>query len=209
MNALCYDIEIRTCIPDSWNPGASNEINPVTGEPYKFCDGWDDHKGMGIGVLCAWDFLTNRPLVYSQENVADFGRLIEQRQVVTGFNVQKFDNKICAAFGVDIPSWKTFDIYRETIIAAGIDPEGKTPGGRKLNDFARVNLRTQKVEDGRNAPKMFQRGEWAQLTTYCLDDVSIEASLFRRAINGNLIDPFTYEVIELELPEAVKNLTIK
>lgn len=203
MNALVYDIEIRRCIDDGRSP---REINPDTGREYEYCNGWDDHFGMGIGVLCCWDFLTNRARVFSQENVAEFGELCKQRQVASGFNIHKFDNRICEAYGVTIPEYQSFDIYRAVLIAAGVDPSGITPGGRKLNDFARVNLGIQKIEDGRNAPKMWQRGEWAQLTTYCLDDVAIEASLFRKAINGTLIDPFTGQVVKLELPEVVRGL---
>ena len=200
MNALVYDIETRCGIPAA-KDYAPQEINPVTNEPYLYARDWQDFKGMGVGVLCCWDFLTNRARVFSQENIAEFGELVKQRQIVSGFNIHKFDNQICEAYGVEIPEWKSFDIYREVLIWAGLDPDERTPGGRNLNEFARINLGIQKIANGADAPKMYQRGEWAQSTTYCLDDVAIESSLFHRAIQGKLIDPVTGNVVELRLPE--------
>jgi hypothetical protein len=204
VSAIVYDIEIRRCIPDTRNPAAASEINPVTGSPYEFCDGWTDYKGMKIGVLCAWDCVTNRPLVYDESNIEEFQNLIQQRQIVTGFNIHKFDNNICAAYGLEIEKWKVFDLYREALIACGVDPDKPTRGGRNLNEFARVNLGTKKREDGADAPKMFQRGEMPRLYTYCLDDVMIERALFERARRGKLIDPVTGNVLKLNVPDAIK-----
>lgn len=204
ISAIVYDIEIQRCIPDTRNPAAASEINPTTGVPYKCCDGWTDYAGMGIGVLCAWDCLTNRPLVYDQSTLGQFAELVQQRQVVTGFNIHKFDNNICAAFGVEIKAWKVFDLYREALIACGLNPEERTPGGRNLNEFARINLGVKKREDGAEAPKMFQRGELARLATYGLDDVMIERALFMRAIKGTLIDPVTGSTLALSVPEQLR-----
>lgn len=204
ISAIVYDIEIRCCIPDTRNPAAASEINPVTGQPYEFCKGWTDYKGMGIGVLCAWDCVTNRPLVYDESNIEEFQNLIQQRQIATGFNIHKFDNNICAAYGFEIEKEKVFDLYREALIACGLNPDERTPGGRNLNEFARVNLGTKKREDGADAPKMFQRGEMPRLYTYCLDDVMIERALFERARRGKLIDPVTGNVLKLNVPDVIK-----
>lgn len=204
ISAIVYDIEIQRCIPDKRNPSAASETNPVTGSPYEFCEGWTDYKGMGIGVLCAWDCVTNRPLVFNESNLEEFQNLIQMRQIVTGFNIHKFDNNICAAAGFEIEKWKSFDIYREALIACGLDPEKPTPGGRNLNEFARVNLGTKKREDGAEAPKMFQRGETMRLINYCLDDVMIERALFMRAIAGNLVDPVTGNKLVLNIPEQLR-----
>ncbi len=203
MNAIIYDIEIKGCIPDKRN-GSLDEVNPVTGQPYEYCGGWTDFRGMGIATLCAWDCLTNMPLVFDESTIGEFGELVNRRQIVSGFNVVKFDNQICKAFGVEIPNWKTFDIYREALIGNGIDPEQPTRGGRNMNEFARVNFGGAKTANGADAPKMFQRGEMMKLINYCLSDVMIERRLFMRAIEGTLIDPVTGNVLALNIPESLK-----
>lgn len=198
-SVLGYDIEIKRCIPDARN-GSTAEINPATGQPYEFCGGWEDYAGMGIGVLACFDCETNLPAVYDESNLDEFAVLVKQRQLVTGFNIAKFDHRILQTLGIEIPTWQTFDVEREARIALGLPLDGKTPGGRTLNDFARVNLGTAKTANGADAPKMYQRGEMMRLINYCLSDVMIERRLFERARRGQLIDPVTRQVLQLNVP---------
>lgn len=202
-SVLVYDIEIKRCIPDKRN-GSIAEVNPITGQPYEFCDGWNDHAGMGIGVLACFDCETNLPTVYNESNIDEFAALVKQRQIVTGFNVVKFDHQILKTFGIEIPDWQTFDIEREARIALGLPIDGATAGGRSLNDYARVNLGTAKTANGADAPKMYQRGELMPLINYCLSDVMIERRLFERARRGQLIDPITREALKLNVPEQFR-----
>lgn len=202
-SVLVYDIEIKRCIQDGRN-GFTPEINPTTGEPYEYCKGWEDYRGMGVAVLAVWDCERNVSSVYSEETIGGFAELLKQRQLVSGFNIHKFDNRICEAFGVEIPQWQVFDVYREALIACGLNPDDRTPGGRKLNDFARVNLNIQKSEDGAEAPKMYQRGELFRVINYCIDDTMIERRLFEKARRGQLIDPVTRKVLQLNVPEMFR-----
>lgn len=199
-SALIYDIEIKRCIPS----GGTAEFNPKTGRPYEYCEGWHDYKGMGIAVLAVWDCERSVSLVFDEGSLDEFAALVQQRQYVCGFNIRNFDNRICAAFGVEIPRWKTFDVYREALIAAGLDPDERTPGGRKLNDFARVNFGLQKRENGADAPKMYQRGELFRLINYCIDDTMLERRVFERARRGTLLDPVTGQVLNLNVPQALR-----
>lgn len=204
MNALIYDVEIQRCIPD--RNGTTAEINPVTGQPYLFCDGWHDHKGMGVACVCVWDCLENVPWVFSgsESDIADLNELIQLRQLVIGFNTIGFDNKVLAANRCHIPEWKCFDIYAEVIKAEGLPADRPHDGGRSVDHFAAVNFGMQKSAHGAEAPKMFQRGELAALYSYCLRDVMLERRLWMRAIEGTLIHPRTRQVIELPIPEGFK-----
>lgn len=200
---LVYDIEIKRCIPDKRN-GLIAEINPTTGQPYEFCDGWNDRAGMGVGVLACFDCETNLPTVYDESNLDEFAALVKQRQIVAGFNVIKFDHQILKTFGIEIPAWQTFDVEREARIALSLPVDGATPGGRSLNEFARVNLGIAKTANGADAPKMYQRGELMPLINYCLSDVMIERRLWEKARRGQLIDPVTRQVLQLNVPEQFR-----
>lgn len=202
-SVLVYDIEIKRCIPAKF--GIENvEINPVTSAAYDYCSGWEDYAGMGIGVLACFDCETNLPTVYDESNLDEFAALVKQRQLVTGFNIAKFDHRILQAFGIEIPTWQTFDVYREALIACGLNPDERTPGGRNMNEFARVNLGTAKTANGADAPKMYQRGEMMRLINYCLSDVMIERRLFERARRGQLIDPVTRETLAMNVPDQFR-----
>lgn len=205
MNALVLDVEIQNCIPDS--RGDFNvEFNPVTGEAYRFCGGWQDYAGMGIGCVCVWDCLENMPLVFDSSNLSELKALIDLRQVIVGFNTINFDNKVLAANGIEIPIWKNFDLYAEVLRLEGLELGKPNDGGRSVDDFARVNFGLKKSAHGSEAPKMFQRGELAALHSYCLRDVMLERRLFMRAVQGNLIHPKTGKIINLPIPEALKDV---
>jgi hypothetical protein len=203
MNALVLDVEIQRCIPDKRNQNALSEINPVTGSPYLFCEGWEDWRGMGVACVCVWDCLENMPMVFGYSNIGALKALILQRQIVVGFNTIGFDNKVLAANGIEIPTWKSFDVFAEVLKVEGLE---RSDGGRTVDDFARVNFGMQKSAHGSEAPKMFQRGEIAALHSYCLRDVMLERRLFLRAVQGTLIHPKTGKVINLPIPEALKEV---
>jgi len=204
-SVLVYDIEIKRCVPDSRNANGINaEINPVTGLSYEYCKGWEDYAGMGVAVLAVWDCERSVSTIYDESTIGQFAELVRQRQLVTGFNVLKFDHRICEVFGVEIPKWKTFDVYREALIACGLNPDEPTRGGRNLNEFARVNLGITKTANGADAPKMYQRGELMPLINYCLSDVMIERRLWGKARRGQLIDPVTRQVLQLNVPEQFR-----
>lgn len=203
-NVVVFDIEIKNLIPDR---DGRIEINPKTGQPYQYCNGWHDHAGMGIAVLAAWDCLENVASFYDESNLSEFAKLIEQRELVTGFNIVKFDNRVLAAHGIEIPSYKVFDPYRETLIAKGFDPDDESrrpPGGRKLDDFALVNFGIRKLENGADAPKLYQQGEFLRVLNYCHHDTMLELRVFERARRNQLIDPLTREVVRLNVPEAFR-----
>lgn len=195
MNAIVYDIEIFKCIPD--NKFYVDDINPVTGQPYLTCEGWTDFAGMGIGVLCVWDCLAELPLVFTEQTMPEFGQLVAQRNLVVGFNSHRFDNQICEAFGVSIPDEKSLDLLRLAYQRLGQNPDRPTVRGYKLDAFARANFGAGKTENGADAPRMAQRGEWARLTNYCFSDVMLTYRLLLEAMNGTLIDPVTLDNLPL------------
>lgn len=202
-SVVVFDIEIKNLVP---NGGRAREINPVTGQPYQYCEGWHDYAGIGIAVLAAWDCLENVASFYDESNLDEFAKLIQQRELVTGFNIVKFDVRVLAACGVEIPPYKIFDPYRELMIAKGFNPDEDkpTPGGRKLDDFALVNFGIRKLENGADAPKFYQEGQFLRVLNYCHHDTMLERRVFERARRNQLIDPLTREVVRLNVPEAFR-----
>jgi hypothetical protein len=107
-DAVIYDIEIQKAIL-----GKGEDPKPGV----KYCDGWSDHKGMGIGVLCAMDTRNAIMRVFLEDNLDDFARLIEGRTIV-GYNSKTFDDKIITANGINT-SANQVDLFDLVTKAAG------------------------------------------------------------------------------------------
>lgn len=188
-NCIVYDIEIARCIPDRGKPNAPD---------LSYCLGWDDHAGMGIAVLCAFDLLDGMPHVFLADNLDAFATLIDGR-TVAGFNNRGFDDKLLAAN--DITVGASWDLLCALRLAVG-EPEtftrGVTKGGRTLDALASVNLGVTKSMDGGLAPVEWQRGNRGAVIDYCLRDVMLTVALLRKL--PTLIDPVTRVTVQVDGP---------
>ncbi|MCP9496251.1 MAG: hypothetical protein MSG64_17545 [Pyrinomonadaceae bacterium MAG19_C2-C3] len=63
---LLYDLEIINAIP----PKDGLRHPDVT-----YASGWHDYLGMGIAVICCYDYKTDRTRVFSRDNLAEFPKL--------------------------------------------------------------------------------------------------------------------------------------
>lgn len=195
MDVIVYDIEIQKAIP-SREP-------PVAGVAY--CNGWKDYAGMGIAVLCATHVTERVPRVFLEDNLTDFAAW-SKGCVLAGHSNRGFDDPILQAMGL-WTAQASYDLLRALRAAVGESPDfvpGKTKGGRKVDDLARVNLNgMQKSMDGALAPILWQQGKRGLIIDYCLRDVAIELALFDR--RGALVDPVTQRLVMLREPSEEGN----
>ena len=77
MNVIIYDLEIVNCVPPKG--GA-----PLPGLSY--CNGWHDHKGMGVAVLGVYDYGEDRSRVFCADNRDAWGALLSRKPLCVGFN---------------------------------------------------------------------------------------------------------------------------
>lgn len=162
-------------------------------------NGWKSHDEMGISVLVIFDYLTMRYRIFDDHNKDEALDILNNYDLVVGFNTVGFDWKLLRA------TWpyeksrtsKDYDILRQIWIAQGLDPDHfdmRTHGGFKLDDVAADTIGMRKTANGALAPVMFQQGKIAELTDYCVEDVRIEKTLFEFAAtygyvvrNGHII----------------------
>ena len=202
MDAIVYDIEIEKAIL-----GRDEERL----EGIEYCGGWKDHANMGISVIGAYDYVTERYRVFLKDNFADFIALLEEREFIVGFNNIGFDNVVLEATGLrvgrDIDAW-SYDILAELWRAAGYDPTvfvWQTHGGFGLDATAEINLNRKKTGHGALAPVQWQRGEIGAVVDYCLEDVHLTKDLFDQIItHGILLSPKEPNaVLRLRQPDPV------
>jgi hypothetical protein len=190
---IVYDIEIVKAIPDK-------KVPPVAGVQY--CEGWRDFAGMGIAVLCAIDADEQVARVFLEDNLSAFAEWSKDA-ILCGHSNHQFDDQILKALGLWTAAG-SYDILRHLRAAVGEPMDftpGRTKGGRKVDDIARLNLNgMQKSLDGGQAPVLWQQGRRGQVIDYCCRDVAIEYALFLR--REALVDPVTRAVVKLADPRV-------
>ena len=173
---IVYDLEIKKAI-------LSAGQDPTPGIEY--CNGWKDHKGQGISVLCAYDYAQVRYRVFCGDNLCEFQNMVKDTLVV-GFNSQYFDDRVCAAHGLDVKTG--YDVLREIYIALGLEPWPSKYGpeyrGYSLDAMAEANGFGAKSDKGALAPVAWQRGRVGHVVDYCLNDVRITKALVDLVLEG-------------------------
>lgn len=147
---------------------------------------------MGISVIGVYDYLTDRYRVFLEDNFQEFQKLVAERDCVIGFNSNAFDNLLCEANGLWIPSEKSYDLLVEVWRAAGLGPafSPRTHGGFGLEACSYANFGTAKTGNGALAPIDWQQGRRGNVIDYCLNDVKLTKDLVDKVINaGYLVDP--------------------
>jgi hypothetical protein len=188
MKVLIYDLEIRNAILGK---------NDTRREDLTYCDGWDDHAGMGISVLCAWIGWEQRPLVFLSEDLIEFQRVADEADWCVGFNSISFDNKVLAANDVIISPDKVYDI---------LDNFYQVTGRRaSLGDICEANFGIPKSGNGADAPELWQRGRMIELINYCLHDtVALTRRLLEKIYrDGEIVHPYAPDAkVKIQFPKS-------
>ncbi|NEQ45596.1 MAG: hypothetical protein F6K00_19455 [Leptolyngbya sp. SIOISBB] len=190
MRYLIYDCEIIKCIPDR---------DGTRFDDYEYCDGWSDHANMGISCVgfaasngdvcvCRWDDPGDKAWGLSLLNNAD---------IIVGFNSRRFDDALMAANGVAVST--AYDLLEQVRIAAYDSPdwEDQPPGcSYALGAIGEANG-FPKTGSGVLAPQLWQQGKHQEVIDYCLNDVKITKALLDLGLKGELIDPNTSQKLQL------------
>ena len=156
--------------------------------------GWNALDKMKIGVAVAWSSVTDRYYYFGDDPASrkNLIGMIEQSQVVAGFNIWSFDLPLL--FGHPRDVWerdhsaivpllaeRVFDPHRLARLAHGRPLNGPCGSGLGLQDVATATLKRSahggKSAHGSEAPKMFRDGKIMELCQYCQDDVWLEKNL--------------------------------
>ena len=199
---LIYDVEIKKAILSKNTPKM---------EDVDYCGGWTDHENMGISVICAYDYSTDRHRVFTDSNKEEFFRLLDTSDVLVGFNNIGFDNKVISANWGVMPEDKYYDIQVEIWTGVGLGPDFNlyTHSGYDLDNVCLVNFGLHKSGNGAMAPVEWQRGRYGNTIDYCLHDVKLTKHLLDKIISDGYIrhpkNPGA--IIEVRKPVFHKKIT--
>jgi hypothetical protein len=206
---LIYDIEIKKAIPVDGQPRI---------EGIEYCEGWHDTANMGVSCICGYSLKEYKPFIWMDDNLFDFLKEVECHAFIAGFNNIGFDNEVLAyEFSggkaivrngiIDLLNQKSYDIKRE--LADAVDVHyGKN--GISLENTSRMNFHETYLKNGNGAlaPVLYQKKEFGQLITYCMNDVRITSAIMTAILNdGELIHPLTGTRKKIDPPFNLKNIT--
>lgn len=191
---LVYDCEIINAIP------SRNEPEQVG---ISYCHGWRDFANMGISVIGAYDYATDRNRVFCRDNFDEFAALVRERTPVA-FNGHAFDDQLVRANGIEIEG--TYDMLVEVWAGVGLGPQfnPRTHGGYGLDPICEANFGMRKTGNGALAPILWQQGKRSAVIDYCMNDVAMEAHLLDHIIKvGWIVCPKTGKTIVVRRPWEV------
>ena len=167
-------------------------------EGYVYANGWNDYLGMGISIVGGYSYKYEHYRHWTDSLLPDLQKVIDEHDLIVGFNILNFDWKLLEAFGVQIPRDKIYDIYLEIKRAANV---GKFEKGFNLKNLALINNISQKSGHGAQAPEMWQQGKETEVIDYCLQDVKVTKELLDLIMEGKLQDPRNPErILNVEKP---------
>lgn len=185
--ALVFDIEIISAVPQHGEL-RQNDLH--------YCKGWDDYAGMGISMVSAYDFVDGAYRIFLADNLSKFGTLVNSRNVIIGFNNDRFDNNVLAANDIEVPQGKSYDLWK--YIVATVPPNQRR--GYALADMLRANGIGSKSGLGADAPRLVQTGQWGAAINYCLDDTRLTVGLLRLACSDLMKSPKTGDIMIIKKP---------
>lgn len=178
MSLVIYDIEIEKAIPD---PKVARLAH------IEYCQGWGDHKGMGIACICAYVWGEGYR-VFLHDNIVDFLAIADSADnMLIDFGGRSFDRKLLLTWGVDVPDARHFDFMREA--------------GDQLSmaKWCDANNLAPKSMDGAQAPIAWQEGHRGRVIDYCLGDVIRLKKLVEAALAGKLRSPVNFRLMQMDV----------
>jgi len=132
---------------------------------------FSEHEKLGISVMAAYDYGTQKGIVFEEKELSKSFPMLENASYVVGYNSNGFDLPVLQAYYPgNILSLSTFDLLE--------DIRSKIGRRLSLNDMAAATLGKKKSGHGLMAIDYYKEGKIEELKKYCLDDVMITKELF-------------------------------
>ncbi|OGP81821.1 MAG: hypothetical protein A2Y95_00640 [Deltaproteobacteria bacterium RBG_13_65_10] len=165
-------------------------------ETKKAFDGSDRRhlESLGVSVVGVYRYDTDRYETYDESEFSKLSTLLAQTELVIGFNINRFDLPVLQPHvRVPLRKMRSLDLLEEMRLVLGHRVS--------LNAVARATLGQQKIADGMDAIRFYQRGEMDRLRRYCLDDVRLTREAYEYGCrHGKVIIPSKFGSDLIDVP---------
>lgn len=187
MRAVTFDLETRHLSSDLPN-------------------GWRDVMDgkAGCSAFVCWSSKEDRPYLFDENTLSEGVSLLEDADVVLGYNSASFDIPVLEALmGRKLALRQHLDLY--ALIKTALLERCAPLRGFRLGELAERTIGRGKSGESLEAPTLADRGLWASLFSYCLDDTILTRDLFRFAHKHRAVIGLDGELLPLSLPEWFVN----
>jgi DEAD/DEAH box helicase domain-containing protein len=140
--------------------------------------GKNDPSLLDISIVVIHDSLTDTYTSYLQEELGKLWPIIEQADMLIGFNSDHFDIPLLNKYYPgDLTKIKSLDILKEIRESYG--------RRMKLDQLAEGTLGKKKSGHGLDAITWWKQGDIEKIRTYCVDDVKITKEIYDYARANN------------------------
>ncbi|MFO8058443.1 MAG: DEAD/DEAH box helicase [bacterium] len=132
--------------------------------------GWHNVHLMGVALVAVWDSRDGETSVFMEDQVDELLDLMQDADLVVGFNLKGFDYKVLSAYDSGVlNSVPTFDILYDVHARLGYR--------LSLAHLAECNLGEAKSADGLQSLEWVKQGRMDLVADYCKKDVEITRDL--------------------------------
>ena len=158
-------------------------------------------EDLDLAVVCIYTSETESYICYEKEELNDLWPLIEQTDMLIGYNSDHFDIPLLNKYyHGDITKVKSLDLMKEV---------QKVLGRRiKLDTIAEATLGEGKSAHGSMANIWWRQGKKQEVKDYCVQDVKVTKDIYQYALdNGHVkyIDMVSQESLDIELDTSTWN----
>jgi DEAD/DEAH box helicase domain-containing protein len=143
--------------------------------------GWGQCHRMGVSLVVLHETCPERVTVYREPDLENLCRRLTQLDLVVGFNLKRFDYQVLQPYtAIKLAALPTLDILEEVNALLG--------HRLSLSHLAEKTLGEKKTGDGLLALELYAAGQWAELESYCRQDVRLTHRLFEFGVrHGYLV----------------------
>ena len=152
------------------------------------------HELLGVSVVGIYRYGADRYEAYLESELANLAPLLQQAELVIGFNIKRFDLPVLSPYlSFPISTISVLDILDEVV---------KHLGHRvSLESVGQATLGRGKTASGLDALRWFKEGRFDLIKQYCLEDVKLTKEVYDYGKqHGKLFASNRYGPDKLEIP---------
>lgn len=163
-----------------------------TQRAFSAINGRDPGK-LGVSIVVLYDYSDGQYKTFREENLKDLWPLLENADLIIGYNHKHFDNQVLEAYYPgDLSVLPHLDLLEQFHKAAGFRI--------RLDNLAQTNLGEKKLANGLQAITWYEQGDFDSLEKYCRQDVKVTKDIYEYALkHGKLKYKEINEIKEITL----------
>jgi DEAD/DEAH box helicase domain-containing protein len=138
------------------------------------------HHLLKISVCGIYEFATDKFTVYTEDQIAKLGELLQSADQIIGFNIKEFDFEV-------LQPYVNFNVHDLPYLDIIEDVQKHLNHRIGLQSIAQGTLGEGKSGSGKEAILFYRNGRMDLLRKYCLDDVRITRDIYNYGMKNQKI----------------------